>query len=58
MQAHGERVFRSSVTRIIKRATPAIKEACKVALVLAGLLTVMIALVALDVWIWVPRFNH
>jgi len=28
---------------------------CKVALVLVGLLTVMIALLALGVWIWVPH---
>jgi hypothetical protein len=28
---------------------------CKVVLTLAGLLTVMIALIALGVWIWVPH---
>ncbi len=28
------------------------------AIVLAGSLAVMIALVALDVWIWLPRFQH
>jgi hypothetical protein len=28
---------------------------CKVALTLAGLLTVMIALIALGVWVWVPH---
>ncbi len=48
MQARGKRVFRSAVTGTVKLATPAIREACKVAFVLAGLLTVMIALVALE----------
>ena len=28
---------------------------CKAAFTLAGLLTVMIALIALGVWIWVPH---
>jgi hypothetical protein len=36
-------------------AAPAFKELCKAALVLAILLSIMIALVALDIWIWVPR---
>jgi hypothetical protein len=58
MQARDERIFRSAVTRAIKAATPAIKECCKVAFALAGFLTVMIALAALDVWIWVPHFKN
>jgi hypothetical protein len=29
-----------------------------VAFVIAGLLAVMIALAALDVWIWVPHFKY
>ena len=37
---------------------PAIKQGCKVAFVLAGLLAVMIGLAALDVWIWVPHFKY
>ena len=56
--AQDEGVFRSAVARTIKTATPAIKEGCKVALVLAGLLAIMIALVALDLWIWAPRFKY
>ena len=56
--ARAEGVFRSAVTRTITAATPAIKEGCKVAFVLVGLLAVMIALAALDVWIWVPHFNN
>jgi hypothetical protein len=56
--ARHEGVFRSAVARTIKAATPAIKEGCKVAFALAGLLAVMIALVALDLWIWVPRFKY
>jgi hypothetical protein len=58
LQARDERVFRSTVTRAVKAATPAIKKGCKVVFALAGLLTVMIALAALDVWIWVPHFKN
>ncbi len=58
MQMRGERAFRSAVTTVVKAASPAIKEACKVAIVFAGSLAVMIALVALNVWIWLPRFKH
>ena len=46
-QARDERGFRSAVTRSVKAATPAIKRGCKVAFVLAGLLTVVIAFAAL-----------
>jgi hypothetical protein len=56
-EARDERVFRSAVTGTLKAATRAIKKGCKVAIALAGLLTVMIALAALDVWIWVPHFK-
>ena len=56
--ARDEGVFRSAVTRTVKAATPVIKEGCKVAFALAGLSAVMIALAALDVWIWVPRFKY
>jgi hypothetical protein len=56
--ARDDGVFRSAVTRTVKAATPAIKESCKVAVALAGLLAVMIALMALDVWIWIPRFKY
>jgi hypothetical protein len=52
-----EGVFRSAVTQTIKAATPAIKQGCKVAFVIAGLLAVMIGLAALDVWIWLPHFK-
>jgi hypothetical protein len=55
MQMRGERAFRSAVTRAVKAASPVIKEVCE-AIALAGSLAVMIALVALDVWIWLPRF--
>jgi hypothetical protein len=58
LQARDERVFRSAVTRAVKAATPAIKKGCKVAFALAGLLTVMMARAALDVWIWVPHFKN
>jgi hypothetical protein len=57
MRARGERGFRSAIARL-KGAIPAIKEACKVAFVLASLLTVIIALSALDLWIWVPQVRN
>jgi hypothetical protein len=56
--ARDEGVIRSAVTRTVKAATLAIKQGCKVAFVLAGLLAVMIGLAALDVWIWVPHFKY
>ena len=58
VQARDERVFRSAVTRAVKAATPAIKGGCKLAFLLASSLAVMIALVALDVWIWIPHFKN
>jgi hypothetical protein len=58
MQSRDERVFWSAIPRTVTAATPALKDGCKVAVALAGLLTVMIALVALDVWIWVPHFRN
>lgn len=58
IHARDERVFRFAITRAVKAATTAIKEGCKVVFVLASLLTVMIALAALDVWIWVPHFRN
>ena len=58
MQARGERVFRSAISRTVTVATSAIKEGCKVAFALAGLVMFMIVLAALDVWIWVPHFRN
>jgi hypothetical protein len=49
LPAPDKRVFRSAVTGRVTAATSAIKEGCKVAFALAGLLTVMIALAALRV---------
>ncbi len=57
-RARDERVFRSAVTRAIKAATPAIKQGCKLAFLLASVLAVIIALAALDVWIWIPHFKN
>jgi hypothetical protein len=57
-QMRGERAFRSAVTSTVKAARPAIKESCRVAIVLAGSSAVMIALAALDAWIWLPRLGH
>jgi hypothetical protein len=58
LQARDERVVRSAVSRTVTGATAAIKEGCKVATALVGILTVMIVLAALDVWIWVPHFGN
>ena len=58
MRARDERVFRPAVSNTVTAATSALKEGCRVAFVLAGLLAVMIALAALDVWIWVPHFKN
>ena len=58
MDGRDERAFRSAVTRTVKAATPLIIAGCKVAFVLASLLGVMVALAALDVWIWVPHFKN
>ena len=58
MHARDKRAFRFFVARAFKAATPAIKEACNVALVLVAMLTVMIALAALDVWIWLPHIKN
>ena len=57
-QMRGERAFRSAVTMTAKAASPAIKESCKLAIVLAGSSAVMMALAALDAWIWLPRLGH
>jgi hypothetical protein len=58
LQARDEQVFRSAVSRPVTAVTSAITEGCKVAFALAGLLTVMILLAALDVWIWTPHFKY
>jgi hypothetical protein len=58
MQSRDERVFRYAIPRTVTAATSTLKDRCKVAVALAGILTVMIALVALDVWIWVPHFRN
>jgi hypothetical protein len=58
MHAQDERVYRFAITRAVKAATTATKEGCKVVFVLASFLTVMTALTALDVWIWVPHFKN
>ena len=58
LRARDRRAFRSAFTRTVKAVTPTIREGCRVAFLLASLLTVLIALAALDVWIWVPHFKN
>jgi hypothetical protein len=49
---------RAAITRAARMVAPAIKEACEIALTMAGLLALVAASLALDVWIWVPRAGH
>jgi hypothetical protein len=46
------------VKRAARGAVPAIKEGCEVVLTMAGMLAIVAASLALDVWIWVPRSGH
>jgi hypothetical protein len=50
--------FRAAVARAIRIAAPAIKEGWEIVLTMAGLLVIVVASLALDVWIWVPRLGH
>jgi hypothetical protein len=49
---------RAAVIRAIHAAAAAIKEAREIALTMAGALAIMVASLALDAWIWVPRSGH
>jgi hypothetical protein len=49
---------RAAVTRAIHAAAAAIKEGSEIALTLAGALAIMVASLALNAWIWVPRSGH
>jgi hypothetical protein len=58
VRMHSARAFRAAAVRRVIAAAPAIKEACYVALAIAGLFVIMAAIAALDIWIWVPRSIH
>jgi hypothetical protein len=52
------RYFRAAATRAARASASAFKEAREIALTLAGALVITVAVLALDVWIWVPRLGH
>jgi hypothetical protein len=49
---------RAAVTRAACLAAPAIKETREIVVTIAGMLAIVVASLALDVWIWVPRSGH
>ena len=49
---------RAAVTRAACLAAPAIKETREIVVTTAGMLAIVVASLALDVWIWVPRSGH
>jgi hypothetical protein len=50
---------RAAVTGAVRVVAPAIiKEGCEIAATLAGMLAIVLASLALDVWIWVPRLGR
>jgi hypothetical protein len=52
------RDIRAAATRAACASVSAIKEGREIMLTLAASLTLMVAVLALDVWIWVPRLGH
>jgi hypothetical protein len=50
--------MRAAVTRAIHVAAAAVKEGREIALTMAGALAILVASLALDAWIWVPRSGH
>ena len=52
------RHIRAAATLAACASVSAIKEGREIMLTLAGSLTIMVAVLALDVWIWVPRLGH
>jgi hypothetical protein len=49
---------RAAVTGAIRVAASTIKEGREIALTMAGALAILVASLALDAWIWVPRSGH
>jgi len=49
---------RAAVTGAVRFVAPAIKEGCEIVATIAGMLAIVLACLALDVWIWVPRLGR
>jgi hypothetical protein len=49
---------RAAVTGAVRVVAPAIKEGCEIVATIAGVLAIVLASLALDVWIWVPRLGR
>jgi hypothetical protein len=47
-----------TVTRARRVVIAAIKEGCGIVVTIAGMFAIVVASLALDVWIWVPRLGH
>jgi hypothetical protein len=52
------RYIRAAVKRTIGASASAINEGYEVILTITGALVMMVAVLALDAWIWVPRLGH
>jgi|HubBroStandDraft_6_1064221.scaffolds.fasta_scaffold624839_1 hypothetical protein len=49
---------RAAVTGAVRVVAPAIKEGCEIVATIAGMFAIVLASLALDVWIWVPRLGR
>ena len=47
-----------AVARAARVAVPAIKESREIMVTIAGMLAIVVASLALDVWIWLPQLGH
>jgi hypothetical protein len=52
------RSVRATVRRAARVAASVIKEGREIVLTIAGLLAILVAGLALDAWIWIPRLGH
>ncbi len=50
--------LRATVTHGARIAAQSVKEASAIICTMVGLLAILAASMALDVWIWVPRLGH
>jgi hypothetical protein len=48
----------AAVSRVLRIVGSAVKEGFEIALTMAGMIVIVVAGLALDVWIWVPRSGH
>jgi hypothetical protein len=53
-----KRDVRAAVAGAVRVVAPAIKEGCEIVATIAGMLAIVLASLALDVWIWVPRLDR